>query len=70
MTPGDDDARHLVADLAARGGDAAAARALLLEVVDEHRDDPRALLVLTLTALYVVAAECLPHPITPGRTTP
>lgn len=64
MMPTDDDARHLVADLAARGGDPAAVRALLLQTVDEHRDDPRGLLVLTLTALFVVAAECLPHPIT------
>jgi hypothetical protein len=62
VTVTDDDARHLVADLAARGGDLDAVRELLAEVVDEHPADPAGLLVLTLTALAVTFGECLPEP--------
>jgi hypothetical protein len=70
-TPDDDDeARYLVADLAARGGDAGAVRALLLALVDEHPDRTE-LLTLTLTALAVTFSECLPHPVTtPAGSTP
>jgi len=60
--PADDEARYLVADLAARGGDAGAVRALLLALLDEHPDRAE-LLTLTLTALAVTFAECLPYPV-------
>ncbi len=72
MTPTDDDARDLVRDLAAAGGDLEAVRALLLEETAEHRDDPGGLLVLALTALAVTFGECLPGPaaMTPHTTPP
>lgn len=68
----DDDARDLVRDLAAAGGDLERVRVLLLEETDRHRGDPGGLLVLALTALAVTFGECLPGPavMTPPTTPP
>lgn len=59
-----DDARHLVADLAALGGDVAAVEAELLATGEAHRDRPAALVALLLTALAVTFGECLDRPAT------
>ena len=65
--PTDDDARAVVADLAARGGDAAAVSAYLVDLLDEHAEHRAELLTLTLTALAVTFAECLPYPVSAPR---
>ena len=65
--PTDDDARDMVRELAARGGDPAAVQALLVELLLEHAEHRAELLTLTLRALRIVFAECLPGPATTPR---